>query len=159
MDKKTQSSYSNTLDEFYKACIDADIDEESKIDISTSSPENTKSLAWKKAEDVMKGSFSEMHSRLKEVNKGLHNNNKISELIIELITVETVRQILNGKIKDLDGNEALINIHPSVAKSHWDKLKPGTVLVLKNVTVFSPSDDTHCLIILKDNIMHIFPNN
>ena len=177
MDNRTQSSHSDNskaLDKFFEACLNADIKEDSKItvidlpefdkELDNDGNEDEvisvkKSVAWKKAEDMLKDSFNDMHSRLGEINKGLHNNSKISELIVELVTVDTVRQILSGKIKDLKGNEAAINIHPGIAKQHWAKLRPGTVLILKNVTVFSPSDNTHCLIVLKDNIMNILSNH
>lgn len=111
--------------------------------------------AWKKAELTVKSEFANMNARISEINKGLHDNSKISELIVEIISLETVRKILSGKIRDFKGHECMINIHPGAAKTHWERLRPGNVLILRNVTVFSPSVYTHCLIVLKDNIVNI----
>ncbi len=163
---------SKSMDRFLAACIDSDaLPEEAKEgsihpvpvipEIRRDEPgqeevKAPKSAAWKKAETALKGRLEDMCRRLKEVEKGLHNNGKVSELAVELVSCETTRQMMAGKVRDLSGKEATINVHPRAAKAHWERLKPGAVLVLKSVTVFAPSSQTHCLIVLHSNIQSIF---
>ena len=180
MDKKNtskhtqNSSASKTLDKFLEACLNVDNDDFPDLtsDIPLPSQEESKKqpaenrseeeipsksvAAWNKVQDLYKEGFKDINSRIGEILKGLHDNSKISELAVEILTVETVRQIISGKIRDFKGNEATINIHPRAAKLYWDKLKVGSVIMLKNVTVYSPSTHTHCLIVLKDNILNVF---
>jgi hypothetical protein len=94
---------------------------------------------------------------VKQASRESLRNGKVNHLRVLLKSIVPGSRNTSAVLKDPTG-EILCTIHRSVMEEHGQELQPGAVLILRQVTVFSPAARKHYLCVTPDNIVIIYPS-
>ncbi|XP_033107251.1 uncharacterized protein LOC117109117 [Anneissia japonica] len=121
--------------------------------------------AWKTMLRVLDIDANDPHSILNQNNIALVmrkaslkqlQQNKVVHLCVLLKNIHFNGSDASSILKDPTG-EIQGTLHRKLMEDHKDELRPGCVLILRQVGVLSPSLRNHYLNITPSNLVHIFP--